>query len=1005
MTATPPARHPARRSNTLLYILMSLLTLALVAIAIPLYLGIFQQASNPQGDANQQPQGPSENISDFTFAPGLPSQPTIQQTPSHGFRFPDRTLSPHGIPLASVTESISLLSPTSEIRVINLHIDSPTDDHGIRVATDTCSQTESLSKATSCHITLEWLPEKHGRLRNTLLAMEIRPPEPLPGQPARPPNWAPFRHVVPISAQLHPAPPPIQVSMLPFNFNHPIPGETLNISRRLEVRNRAARILLIRRKASLLSMQQAFDIDADDCNRTLTPPPGGHPAWCEITASWSPAPGSPPLDAQVNVYYVEAATPEHPDEGPRQTLVIPVTSPSGIEAEIPPDQAPATPGTAAWEIPEADFNKFPSGSPTRIIRTRLFAKNGPIRILDVPDLFASTPHERSGLELIWDDCLEPGVIPANHDCPMNIQWNIPATPTTLNATVILRWSADTKDALPQELPLPVFGSFVPPQPELILLDPSSADAPQTPAATPERRQPPQTAQDTEETTEPQENRQPAQTDADTTSQPEPQPPDPLRHVHERLEDILQRPIPEPIDPNRQPEPEQDTPSSAAPPQAQPPPGDEAPAAAAMQPGQVHIERAQSSFAAGDLQLAAARDDLMRRRSIPVLDGAGIIRIQGAKKPEPPKPRWTDPDYTMIGIPRTPGESSRPVNLSATILAGTPIPAVLDFHINALQPTPVTATVTRDIYASHGSSIVIPRGSKAIGFTLAGNQQPGATQAADSFNTAFAQRIQIHWTRLIRPDGAAFAPASEIRTTDLMGRPGLPGRINRRELASFLSALSTIALQAGTTALLADDITRIVSAQAGQTGTSDVVGSPGDVISNPGDANTAASTTHTFRVTPAQQARQQARMALTEVLQSQFAAALPPPPTVTAAAGSRMQLVPAVDLWLTPAIPAVQTQPPADPAQEDPETPQILTTTFPLTPEERNPSQGSQPEPYTPAPDPYTLTEPILDAYSTYETQIAAPTPQPETAVAPEHAASQGRILQPAQPPSTNPGWR
>ena len=1024
MTATDPARLRKPRSNTVLYIMLSLIAAGLLAVAVPLYIGIFQRASEPQTEPVQQP-GPSENLTDLILSPHI-VRPTINHTPADGFPFADRTLSPHGVPLGSVTRSISLLSPTSEIRVINVEIESPADDHGLHIANDTCSQTESLSKATSCHISLEWLPHRPGRLRDTVLNMEIRPPEPLPGQPVTG-SWAAFRHVVPISGQLHPAPAPISVSMEPFEFGHPIPGETRSISRRLEVRNRPARILQIRRSAEVLSMQQAFRIETQDCKGTLTPPPGPEPAWCEITALWEPQPGSPALDAFVNVYYVEAGTPEHPEEGPRQILPVPVTSETGIDPAIPETHDPTTPGRAAWDLAAANFDEIHSGDPTRHIRARLYALDGPIRILEAPELFADTPLQRNGLSIQPRPCLQPGTIPAGHDCPMTIDWTIPSTATQLDANIILRWSADSDDALPQELVLTVTGSFTPPQPELLPIhDPVNTAQPATATTGDSRAQPntPLLPEDDEgnKNATPGSDAGPAAPDDGDSTSPGPQPSAPIGAIRQQLEDTRQRSLPEPGAPEKQPRQTGGEPPAGTDPESSLAP--DAAGAAATGAAQTQQQRhaAQSPSAqASHLELLAARNDLMRRRSIPVLDGGGIIRIDIPPDPRSSAPNWRDKDYTAIGIPKAPGESSRPVNLGATILAGTPIPAVLDLHIDARQPTPVTATVQRDIYAAHGDSIVIPRGSKVIGYTLAGAQLPGSTSAADTFNTAFAGRIQVHWNRIIRPDGAAFAPAAELRTADLMGRPGLPGTVNSRELSAFLSALSSIALQAGTTALLAEDITRIVSAQAGQTGTADVAGNLGQVISTPGSADTPASTTHTFRVTAEQQARQQARIALAEVLQSQFARALPPPPSVTAAAGSRMNLIPAVDLWLTPAIAPTAADPPA---AEPETTPQNLTTTFPLTPEERNPSSSGSPDPLAPAPAPYIPPASLRDDYSAFEDPLLqqefdAPaagngtlhqgTTQPSNgsfqSQDPPQPSGTGSLLLHAQPPATSPAWR
>ena len=1002
MSQTPAAQRPP--AARLLVFLVGLATVLLLVIAVFLFLQIFEQASRPEQPPEDTAPAPAE-LPGIALSPHLAALPTISASPE-SLSFPEQTLSPYGSPLEPVTGSISLLSPTASIRVINLRISSPDPGHGIAVETETCTKTESLPKATSCHISLQWSPTRPGRLKRTYLEMDIRPPAPLPGQPQDALSWPEFRHVIPLFAELHPAPDPVRLSIPGFRFANPVPGETLRVTHRLQVFNRPVRILLVRRDAPTLSMQQSFTLDTD-CEGTLTPPPGPNPAWCEITALWKPEPGSPPLDASINIYYAEAATEDHPREGPRNLLSAAVTSPGSIPAATP---APSrTPASASWSQTAADFGTIPAGVPQRTKRLHLHVTGAPVRILKPPELFSQSPHLSAGLKLDWDPCLQPGVLDAGYNCPLYIEWT-PAS--NIDATVILRWSPEREGASPQELTLPVTGTFLSTQPEPLAPPPGGHPAgttrPQT-TTSPDPRNPGRTGRagpdrQTRPPAQPQDQPQfqpfsptdaiPPETLPETPDRfvPNPRPPEPVETTPEEVisaDDAVI--IPE------------DLPASRLP---QAPGPDSLQPVAALQPlpappaGLVEL-----------LSMQAARSDLLRRRAVPVLGGPGIVRVPETI-PAAPEPRWTDPDYRHIGIRREPGQASRPVDLTTAILAGTPIPAVLDLHIDARQPTPVTATVERDVHASHGSAVIIPRGSRAIGYTVANAQQPGAPASASAYDTAFAGRIQIRWVRLIRPDGSAFAPASELRTADLMGRPGLPGRLNRRELASFLSALGSIALQAGTTAILAEDITRIVSAQGGAVGSADLIGTPGTVTSQPSTSETGPGTTHVATITAAQQARNQARLAIVEVLGSQFARALPPPPSVTATAGTRMNLIPAVDLWLTPAIPDPGFLAPADPGvpPREQDAPAILSTTVPAIPEQRDAASRQRPE--APSYRPYSLPplSPDPDPYRHYPRegiQTPAVLPAPEDLL----PAPQARLpaaspsLLPASPPSTLPSWR
>ena len=127
-------------------------------------------------------------------------------------------------------------------------------------------------------------------------------------------------------------------------------------------------------------------------------------------------------------------------------------------------------------------------------------------------------------------------------------------------------------------------------------------------------------------------------------------------------------------------------------------------------------------------------------------------------------------------------SSLPTDMSRVLTPDKPITAVISVPIDTRNPVTAVAMVDRDIYGNNGRTVVIPRGSKLIG-------TPGVSD----------QRVGVAWRQLIRPDGTRFV--FEGTAGDAMGRGGIPGRINRRDLERYGFSLIPTALAAGVTAAL------------------------------------------------------------------------------------------------------------------------------------------------------------------------------------------------------------
>jgi type IV secretory pathway VirB10-like protein len=133
-------------------------------------------------------------------------------------------------------------------------------------------------------------------------------------------------------------------------------------------------------------------------------------------------------------------------------------------------------------------------------------------------------------------------------------------------------------------------------------------------------------------------------------------------------------------------------------------------------------------------------------------------------------------------------ASYPIDFSRVLTADRNINAILVNDIDSSLGGKVIAQIEDNIYAAHGRNILIPIGSKAIGY-----YQP-LSKVGDT-------RLQIIWSRIITPKGVDININSEL--ADQMGRSGLAGEVDTRFfdrygmalLISTISALSQTAINA------------------------------------------------------------------------------------------------------------------------------------------------------------------------------------------------------------------
>jgi len=215
--------------------------------------------------------------------------------------------------------------------------------------------------------------------------------------------------------------------------------------------------------------------------------------------------------------------------------------------------------------------------------------------------------------------------------------------------------------------------------------------------------------------------------------------------------------------------------------------------------------------------------------------------------------WDNADYKL---------SSWRVDMSEMILADKPIPAVLARTImdsGGASNVPVTAIVERNVYAEDGRNVVIPAGSRVMGYSSGGG----------SSSSGSAVRVDITWTRLIRPDGVAFE-FSSAQTGDAQGRGGALGYLDEQLLQRYTAPIATSLMSSALVYMTA----------SGQTTTS----SDGNTVQ---DSKAAASN----------QARQnfldQMDYIFNDLIQRKMAIN-----SVTyVPAGTRLIIFPKVDLWL------------------------------------------------------------------------------------------------------------
>lgn len=116
-----------------------------------------------------------------------------------------------------------------------------------------------------------------------------------------------------------------------------------------------------------------------------------------------------------------------------------------------------------------------------------------------------------------------------------------------------------------------------------------------------------------------------------------------------------------------------------------------------------------------------------------------------------------------------------------ITQGKLLTAVIETAINTEIPGSVRAIVSRDVYGEAGNEVLIPRGSRLFG-TYSSKVVRGQG------------RVDISWSRLIRPDGVDLAIA--FNASDQFGRSGIEGSIDNKYSSVIANSLLTSVLAVG-----------------------------------------------------------------------------------------------------------------------------------------------------------------------------------------------------------------
>ncbi len=265
-------------------------------------------------------------------------------------------------------------------------------------------------------------------------------------------------------------------------------------------------------------------------------------------------------------------------------------------------------------------------------------------------------------------------------------------------------------------------------------------------------------------------------------------------------------------------------------------------------GQAHLRPAAIVPAPPEAETPNAQTSLQFARTRQ--DGGLTVETETAVPASHRAP--ADADYGEAGLPGI--VSTFPVDRTRVITADRYIPAVLENTINSQLPGRAIAVVERNVFGSQGRTVLIPAGSRVIGHY----------RSLARYGEA---RLDINWSRIIRPDGVSIN--IDDQAADVMGRTGLPGDLDTRFFEKYGSSLLTSAIAAAGDWALSGSSTSVTNPLGGTTQSLSGRARAGNRLGND----------------------------LDQLGQRMVQENVDIRPVLTVPQGTRMDIVPAEDIWL------------------------------------------------------------------------------------------------------------
>jgi len=200
----------------------------------------------------------------------------------------------------------------------------------------------------------------------------------------------------------------------------------------------------------------------------------------------------------------------------------------------------------------------------------------------------------------------------------------------------------------------------------------------------------------------------------------------------------------------------------------------------------------------DQKKALERNELLKKQKEEEQDSifeprySPIVVFSDRRDPSPPNGVGQDKNIVILKGDEVAKikESGSKVDVSIikdrtrTIAQGKMLTAILETSINTEFPGAVRGIIARDVYGESGREVLIPKGSRLYG----------------SYSSEVRRgqgRVNISWTRLLRPDGISLDIT--LTAADQFGRAGIPGEVDNRYSSLVANSLLTSVLAVAGTA--------------------------------------------------------------------------------------------------------------------------------------------------------------------------------------------------------------